>query len=194
MMCRTAEDRVDAVLREVECLGEPATGGLSALTRRAQGQPRREQHVSATGRGGSGGRRGGPAVDLEPHVRRALVDAPAVRQRLHEMQAPAADLGGGPVAGDRHEADALVDTSTRRRRGSSVSTSSVTAPCPPYFTEFVMSSETRSLTSETMSPAMRPSRRSIARRAAPGALASRGMSKVTVLDTEGAGGGPDEAV
>src|SRR3954452_24824981 len=70
--------------REVECLGGPATGGPSALS-------------------------GGRTVDLEPDVRRALVDAPPVRERLHEVKAPAADVGRGAVAGDRHEPDALVD-------------------------------------------------------------------------------------
>ena len=111
------------------------------------------------------------------------------------MQAPAADLGRGPVARDRHEADALVDDlDAQAARVVGLDLAGVTAPCPPYFTEFVMSSETSSLTSETMSPAMRPSRRSIARRAAPGAVASRGMSKVTVLDTDGAGGGPGDVV
>ena len=37
------------------------------------------------------------------------MDAPAVGERLHEVKAPAADLGRGPVARDGDEADALVD-------------------------------------------------------------------------------------
>src|SRR3954467_11608695 len=70
--------------REVECLGGPAPGGPSALS-------------------------AARAVDLEPHVRRALVDAPAVRERLDEVEPPAADVGRGAVARDRDEPDALVD-------------------------------------------------------------------------------------
>jgi hypothetical protein len=49
------------------------------------------------------------------------------------------------IAGHRDEADALVDDLDRSLRGSSYSTLSVTAPLPPYFTEFVISL-TRSLT------------------------------------------------
>src|SRR4051794_3681287 len=143
--------------REVECLGGPATGGPSALS-------------------------AARAVDLEPHVRRALVDAPAVRERLDEVEPPAADVGRGAVARDRDEPDALVDdldAQLARVLGLDLERD---PPLPPYFTEFVMSSDTRSLTSGTTSGAIRSVRASIARRAALGAVGSRGMSKVTVLD------------
>ena len=108
------------------------------------------------------------AFDLEPHVRRAFVDAPSeVGERLHEMKPPAADLVSGPVARDGDEADALVDdlgaqpartfgldlqAQRRRRRTSS--------------TELVISSETSRLTSGMTSSATLPESPSMARRAA----------------------------
>src|SRR3954468_18099274 len=58
------------------------------------------------------------AVDLEPDVRRALVHAPALGQRLDEMQAPATRLGLGPVPGGGDEPDALVDDLDMHVRGA----------------------------------------------------------------------------
>ena len=37
------------------------------------------------------------------------MDAPALGERLHEVKAPAADVGRGPIAGGGNEAHALVD-------------------------------------------------------------------------------------
>src|SRR5689334_23271330 len=72
-------------------------------------------------------------------------------------------------------------TSARSLRGPSVSICRRSAPSPPYLTEFVMSSETSSFTSGITSSATRPERPSMARRAAAGAMGSRGMSTVRVM-------------
>ena len=81
------------------------------------------------------------ALDLEPDVGRALVDAPAVGERLHEVKAPAADVGRRPIARDGDEADALVDDLDTQLARASVSICRRSAPSPPYLTEFVISSD-----------------------------------------------------
>ena len=80
-------------------------------------------------------------VDLEPHVGRPLVGAPAVRELLDQVQAPAADARQVAVALDGVKPTPWSTISVRMRSGSFV-ISSRTGPSPPYFTLFVISSDT----------------------------------------------------